>query len=240
MKISVILTEIRDTGNLGAIARLCDNFAVQSLILVDPQCDVFADHVYQRATRARKYIDEIVICQSLQDVDQYVDYKIALTGRTSQNPKLARNLVNVQDLSNELAKFSQGIIGLVFGRENIGLTNEELLMCDVSATIRTPSSNNILNLSHAVAVVLHEFTRLEFNQVKNNSISLMSSEHKNALFKFMQEILESSKLPEHYMESSLALFQSIIGRTYMSQTEMNGLLGIFRAISKSIVDDDIH
>ena len=50
---------------------------------------------------------------------------------------------------------------LLFGRENHGLYREELALCEATITIPTNSEYPILNLSHAVAIVLYEIKRSE-------------------------------------------------------------------------------
>jgi tRNA/rRNA methyltransferase len=50
---------------------------------------------------------------------------------------------------------------LVFGREDRGLSNDELLQAGRLLQIPTPTPHGSLNLSHAVAVVLHDLHRLE-------------------------------------------------------------------------------
>ena len=48
---------------------------------------------------------------------------------------------------------------LVFGRENYGLYKDELALCETTVTIPTSPDYPVLNLSHAVGIVLYEINR---------------------------------------------------------------------------------
>ena len=48
---------------------------------------------------------------------------------------------------------------LVFGRENYGLYKDELALCETTVTIPTSPDYPVLNLSHAVGILLYEINR---------------------------------------------------------------------------------
>lgn len=56
---------------------------------------------------------------------------------------------------------------MVFGREDCGLTNEELRLCHRVLSLHSGAIYPSLNLSHAVGVVLHDLARLQLKPVSN-------------------------------------------------------------------------
>ena len=56
LKFYIVAIEIQNSGNLGALARLCYNFQVEHLILINPKC--WIDHrAYERATDGKSFLD---------------------------------------------------------------------------------------------------------------------------------------------------------------------------------------
>ena len=101
MKINVILVGIKHSGNLGAIARSCDNFDVDKLILVSPICEV-DDLAYERATKARRYLDNITIVETLSETREFNDVLIALSARIGGASNLSRSSLPIQSLESKL------------------------------------------------------------------------------------------------------------------------------------------
>ena len=56
-----------------------------------------------------------------------------------------------------------GPIAVVFGREDRGLSNDELRLCQRVLTLHSGSDYPSLNLSHSVGIVLHDLARLGTN-----------------------------------------------------------------------------
>jgi tRNA/rRNA methyltransferase len=52
---------------------------------------------------------------------------------------------------------------VVFGREDRGLSNDELRLCQRVLTLHSGSDYPSLNLSHSVGIVLHDLARLSTN-----------------------------------------------------------------------------
>ena len=62
-----------------------------------------------------------------------------------------------------------GRLAVVFGREDCGLTNEELRLCHRVLSLHSGAIYPSLNLSHAVGVVLHDLARLQLKHVSNGA-----------------------------------------------------------------------
>ena len=60
LNLTVILTEPETEGNVGNIIRLCKNFEVDKLIIINPKVDINSNIVRARAMHARDMIDKII------------------------------------------------------------------------------------------------------------------------------------------------------------------------------------
>jgi TrmH family RNA methyltransferase len=117
-----------------------------------------------------------------------------------------------------------GKIGLVFGREDYGLYNEEIATCDIMLKIPTSESYLSLNLSHAVSLVLYSiFIRSKFAPKEKRNIGDIE---KQKLYQFFSDLLEGINYPEHKKENTEIMFRRIMGRAMPSKWEYHTFMGV--------------
>lgn len=119
----------------------------------------------------------------------------------------------------------EGKVGLVFGREDYGLFNEEIADCDIMLKIPTSESYSSLNLSHAVTVVLYSIY-LKKAYIPKRRRSLGSLE-KEKLYEFFGQLLDDIDYPPHKKEHTKIMFKRIMGRAIPSKWEYHTLMGVF-------------
>jgi len=199
------------------------NFDFKNLILVNP-CEL-DDECFARAMHAQDIIDEAKIFNSFEEAIKNIDYLVATSSIESLNDKRhLRNAIFLGDLSEKLLKI-EGSIGLIFGREDYGLYNEEITRCDVMLKIPTSEKYLSLNLSHAVAVVLYSlFIKKEIKIKEKRTIGKIEKEK---LYIFFKELLDKINYPEHKKEKTEIMFKRIMGRAIPSKWEYHTLMGVF-------------
>ena len=79
MKLQLISVGLKHSGNLGALARVCDNFDAEKLILVDPQCEI-DDHAYEKMRGKSLLQSKIKTLSSLQELDIATDLVVTFAG----------------------------------------------------------------------------------------------------------------------------------------------------------------
>ena len=223
----IILVEPKYGGNVGAIARVMANFEFKNLYLVNP-CNL-DDECYARSMHASNLLDDAKIFSSFEEATKNMDYLVATSAIESQNEKRhLRNAVALEDFSEKLYELD-GKIGLVFGREDYGLRNEEIAKCDV--ILRIPTSENYLslNLSHAICLVLYSlYLNKKYVPKEKKNIGKIEKEK---LYTFFSNLLEVIDYPIHKKENTEVMFRRIMGRAMLSKWEYHTLMGVF---SKSI------
>ncbi len=231
MKLYLITVGIRDSGNLGALARLAHNFQIDGLIAVAPDCEV-DDLAYERATHGRLYLDNLIVLESMAELSGHVDYSIALTARIGGTRNYVRKTESFSDVLSEISILPYRSVGLIFGRESSGLTNEELSRCDRIATIfASPGHVPVLNISHAAAISLYE-TRKNLHKLSQSSeYELIHSKTKAAILENFSLVLSSMSKPSEWVENMLLTLRRILSRCHVTQDEGNKLVGL----SKSLV-----
>jgi TrmH family RNA methyltransferase len=203
------------------------NFDFKNLFLVNP-CDL-DDECYIRAMHAGNILDKAKIFSSFQDAVKNMDYLVATSSIESINDKRhLRNAISIRDFSNKINEIN-GNIGLIFGREDYGLFNEEIALCDVMIKIPTSEKYPSLNLSHAVGIVLYSLYLKR--DILQKAVRYLDKIEKEKLFSFFSEILKEINYPVHKIENTEVMFKRIMGRAMPSKWEYHTLMGV---LSKSL------
>ena len=159
--LKIVLVEPAGPINIGSVARLCENFNVDELRLVSPKCDYLTREAKNMAVRGIKILEESKVYKDLNSALSDCSRIIATCGRKDHGEiPLASNK---DALRWALESKREEIIALVFGREDRGLCNEELLKANKVISLNTNKNYPSLNLSHAVAIVLHQYN--QFNEL---------------------------------------------------------------------------
>jgi tRNA/rRNA methyltransferase len=226
---AVILAEPLIAGNIGSVARCMSNFGVADLVLFNP-CQL-GDDAYRFAKHGRHIVENARTVQTFEKAVEALDLVIGTSGKpTSNEKKFLRHPMTPGDFAEHVGE-KQGRVGLVFGREDQGLSNEELAMCDILVTIPTAEVNPIMNVSHAVAVVLYELYTLDKGPMER---TLAGSTEKETLNELWAELLEDINYPEHKRAKTKVMFRKIVARASLSEWEFHTLAGVVSRASKSI------
>jgi len=219
----IVLVEPKNSGNIGAVARAMMNFDVDKLYLVNP-CEL--DGVcYARAMHATKILDDAKTFSCFEDAVKNLDYLVATSSIESKTDKRhLRNPLLLEDFAEKVSEV-EGKVGLVFGREDYGLFNEEIAACDIMLKIPTSESYPSLNLSHAVTIVLYSLYLKKAYIPKRRRP--MGPLEKKKLYQFFGQLLDDIDYPPHKKEHTKIMFKRIMGRAMPSKWEYHTLMGVF-------------
>jgi len=203
------------------------NFDFKNLFLVNP-CDL-NDECYSRAMHAQNIIDDAKIFNSFKKCIKDIDFLVATSSIESKSEKKhLRNAVLLKDFSEKIYEVD-GKIGLVFGREDYGLYNEEIADCDIMLKIPTSEKYPSMNLSHSVAIVLYSLYIYKKKDFKNKRT--IGKLEKEKLFNFFSDLLDEIDYPAHKKENTKIMFKRIMGRAMPSKWEYHTFMGV---LSKSL------
>jgi tRNA/rRNA methyltransferase len=159
--IRIVLVEPAGPLNVGSIARVMKNMGLSHLVLVNPQCDRLGAEARQMAVHAVEVLESAQEVKTLPEALQGCQRAIATTGRshTTLNIPLEHPRVALPWLLTDTtppASIPVTMSALIFGREDHGLTNEELNHAQRLVLIPTNSAYASLNLAQAVAICCYE------------------------------------------------------------------------------------
>ena len=231
--LKVVLVEPNGPLNVGSIARLCSNFEVNELRIVSPQCNIFSLEAKKMSLKGQKYIDNCKVFNSIESAIFDCDLVLATCGRADLSNDI--ECESPEDISKWISSFEEiNNIAILFGREDRGLTNFELLFANKIFNIKTSKNYPSLNLSHAVAIILYELNKCKKDNQQNDTkvFDLASSKQIYESFKELEEILiRTGYLFEHTSFSQISKFKKFVLKAKASSKEINILRGIVRQIN---------
>ena len=151
--IVVVLDEPKDVVNVAGVIRVMMNMGLSRLRLVNPE-----EYDIRRITGIAHRSDELVesteVFPTLRDALADTVFTVGATAR----PRTAqRNYLRPRSVAPTIVeRAAQGPVALVFGREDRGLTNEGLDLCNAIAVVPTVTEYSSLNLAQACLVLCYE------------------------------------------------------------------------------------
>jgi TrmH family RNA methyltransferase len=231
MKVRVVLVEPESAGNIGAVARSMKNFNLSDLYIVNSKTPLtlearaFAMHGYDVLIRAKKVK---TLKQGLRNLDLVVGTSSIVA---TSNSNLARVPVTPFELAHRVWAF-KGNMGILFGRESSGLSNEEVEACDFIVTIPASRKYNVLNIASAASIIFYELFRTR--TARRGSI-LASKAVKGRLLLEFGRLVNRSGVQRHKRSLVQRSFRNIISRSFMTRREASLLLGVFRKASDGLM-----
>ncbi len=215
--IDVVLVELKIPENIGFIARVMKNFGFKSLVLYN--CNVSRES-YITASHARDVIENARVIDSLED---YLREKSLVVGTTGIRSTSIGSYVRKSVGPEELRGIARDNMAILFGREDFGLFDEELRMCNLVVSIPTNEEYPVMNVSHAAAVILYELSRAE----------IASGDHAtqkdvDILVDYFEQLMDEVWYPKHRIQKTVVLLKRAFGKAGMSKYELNHIAGIIR------------
>lgn len=233
MKVVVVLVEPEKAGNLGLVGRLCENFEVDELRLVNPKipenelwvADMFASRAADRVRGAEVF-------ESLREALEDVDYSVATSAiYRNRGPNIARRAINLDELGRIISRGEIGTLALIFGRESSGLTREEIEMSDLLLTIETSEHYRTLNLACSVAIVLYEV----YKALKAKSVrKLARREIRNRMISYFKEVTVALLKDDSRIERAVKAFSNVINRGTPDHREATLIIGVLRLAAERL------
>ena len=153
----LVLVAPQDIVNIASAVRLAKNFGITGIRLVNPQ--VFDPwRIEGIAHNTADLVARIEICSSLPEALRDTVYSVALTAR---GRAAKRVVLEPREAAAELvAQAEFGPVGIVFGREDKGLANDELDFCRALVSIPTSAEYTSMNLAQAIGIMSYETWRV--------------------------------------------------------------------------------
>jgi tRNA/rRNA methyltransferase len=222
--ISIILVRPKFHENIGSVARAMKNMGFNRLVLVNG-CSPLHMNAYKLASGAEEILERAEEFTTLREAISEME---CVVGTTSRSGKERVPLLNSRDLAKKLIPFSTGnTIGLVFGSEREGLTNEELSLCHLYVRIPSSESFPSLNLAQAVMIICYELFQSSMT-IPKPPIRLAQAEQIERMFEHMEKtLLNIGFLEPNNPKRIMRTLRRLLGRSQMEERDVQILQGIW-------------
>ncbi|RLI73215.1 RNA methyltransferase [Archaeoglobales archaeon] len=221
-----MLVEVKIPENIGFVARVMKNFGFKNLCLY--KCNV-NEKSYITASHAKDVLNGATILEDNEEFSEFLSKHNLIVGTTGVSGKDEKYLRKPTFKPYEIKISNKTAI--LFGREDFGLLNEELEKCHVIATIPTSEEYPVMNISHAVAIILYELSK-ELNE--KNDKDLATSKDIEVLLKNIEDMLRATWYPKHRIRKTIVTFRRVFGRAMITKREVLALNSVFRKTKKYI------
>ncbi|WP_010317935.1 RNA methyltransferase [Synechococcus sp. CB0205] len=230
MSLAVVLVEPAGPLNVGSVARLCANFSVDELRLVAPRCDHLGNEARLMAVHGEALLEQAQLFPTLEAALADCRRVVATSGRIEEEalplngPAEALSWLQASETDAPSAPAA-----LVFGREDRGLSNAELLQAGRILRLETSEAYASMNLSHAVAVCLHELRRCPAPTAPQPE-PCQREQLEAALSDAEELLLEVGFLYPHTAQARMAKLRALLQRAEIRDEEVALLRGMVRQL----------
>ncbi|MCB1703715.1 MAG: tRNA (cytosine(32)/uridine(32)-2'-O)-methyltransferase TrmJ [Halioglobus sp.] len=155
--IRIVLVNTTHPGNIGGVARAMKNMGLRRLYLVEPR-DYPNEQAVWRAASATDVLEAAVVVPTLSEAIGDCQF---IVGTSARERRIPWPLMDARQCAQRMALASgQEQVAVLFGREDRGLTNDELKVCNLHLNIPTSQDYSSLNLAMAVQIVAYELRML--------------------------------------------------------------------------------
>ncbi len=246
VNVRIVLVNTTHPGNIGGVARAMKNMGFAELHLVAPKKfpHVSAD---ARASGATDLLEQVVVHETLEEA--IADCQLVV-GTSARGRHIPWPVVDPRELAAVVGPMAkEKKVAIVFGREDRGLTNDELHLCHYHVHIPSNPDFSSLNLAAAVQVITYELRMASLYAQENKAhrpqwgtnwdIELADNGDLERLFAHMEEVLiDIEFLDPENPRQLMPRLRRLYLRALPDKVEVNVLRGILTATQKQIKHKD--
>lgn len=242
-RVRMVMVNTTHPGNIGAAARAMKNMGLSRLYLVDPK-EFPAEKAVWRAAGAVDVLDKVVVVSTLEEA--IADCALVV-GTSARGRRIPWPMLNPRECGERVvAEASHHEIAVVFGREDRGLTNEELQKCNYHVHIPSNPEYGVLNVASALQVLCYEirmaWLALDDAEDKDKTAQFdewdvppADQEHMEHYFKHLEETLaQLNFLDPDNPRQTLTRIRRLYNRLRLDQMELAILRGMLTAVQNYI------
>jgi tRNA/rRNA methyltransferase len=228
-EIIVILHRPGIPENIGATARVMANLGFDRLILSDPRTGDM-ETAAKLAVSASHILDRASSYPSLSEAIEASGARF-LVGTTARG----RRYWETEDISQAAPYIVQRALldrtAVIFGPENIGLSNEELTLCHLLVTLPAEGELGSYNLSHAAAITLFAVLTARSSCGVKTGKAIAGFVEMEGMYEHVQNLLtETGFLWEDNPDHMMRAVRGFINRAQPSETDVKAIRGVCRRL----------
>ena len=233
--VKIVLVGTTHPGNIGAAARAMKNMGIKNLSLVQPK-EFPSDVAIYRSKAAKDILENAQVFNNLEEA--IFDCELVI-GTSARGRKVPWPILNPKQAAEEVSRSSSHHnIAIIFGREDRGLTNEELGLCNLHVNIPTDPDYSSLNLAQAVQILVYEIRQAILGEQEDKDywdVELANNDQTELLINHMDELMQQVEFYDVDNPRKLLLrVRRFFKRSRIDVMETNIFRGLFATIQKKL------
>lgn len=237
--IRIVLVNTTHPGNIGGAARAMKNMGLSRLYLVAPK-EFPSDKATWRSAGATDVLDNAVVVDTL---DEAIAGCGLVVGTSARERRIPWPLLDPRECGESvLSEASTHEVALVFGREDRGLTNEELHKCNYHVHIPANPDYSSLNLATAVQVICYEVRMAFLAATEGKTLTQhewdmppADAQSLDAYYNHLEQTLvELGFLDPTNPKQTMTRLRRLYNRVRLDQMELNILRGVLTGVQNHI------
>jgi len=233
--IQIVLVETSHPGNIGSVARAMKNMGLSRLALINPK-KFPHDEATALAGNAGDVLEKAKVFSSIEEAVQNskIIFATSARERTIEWP-----VASVKDAAQEINQLASKEIevSILFGREDRGLTNQELQLSNKHLIIPADPEYPVLNIAMSTQVVCYELyqaSNLEPIGPWQDFPEYTSEELQHLIDHFNETVFKLDLIDPKSPKQILTRMERMFRRLYPDQMEGNFLRGFLKAVNNKI------
>ena len=239
-QVKIILIETSNSGNIGSTLRAMKTMGFGSLCLVNPK-EFPSEEVTALAANASDLIDSVQVVNSIEEA---LDGCNLVIGTSSRDRKVPWPNESIASASPKIIAEADknNTVAILFGREDRGLTNDELQRCNLHVHIPANEDYPVLNVAMSVQVVCYQLliSRAIDSEMKNNQhwdVPFAEANHVNRLVEHFTDVAEKLEVFNKGNPRQIgARIKRLFTRIGLDEMEVNFMRGFLAAVEKKLKD----
>lgn len=237
--ISIVMVNTSHPGNIGAAARAMKNMGLSRLVLVEPK-EFPAEKAVWRAAGALDVLDNATVVSSL---DEAIADCGLVVGTSARGRRIPWPLITPKECGDRSCfESKEHKVAILFGREDRGLTNEELQKCNYHVHIPSNPQYSALNIGAAIQVICYEIRMSALAEQEGKAIHFdewdMPPAKHDALEHYYDH-LEETLAKLGFLDTSnprqtVTRLRRLFNRTRIDEMELNIMRGMLTSIQNYI------
>lgn len=226
-------------GNIGAAARALKNMGLSKLVLVDPK-EFPTSKATWRAASAVDVVENATVVASLEEA--VADCGLVI-GTSARERRIPWPLLTPRECGDRaVAEAGQHKVAIVFGREDRGLTNEELQQCHFHVHIPSNPDYSSLNIAAAIQVIVYELRMSALAAERGAPVAFEDWDvprAKHVALEKYYEHLEDTLVKLQFLDpenprQTMTRLRRLYNRVRLDEMELNILRGLLTSIQNRL------
>ena len=239
-QVKIILIETSNSGNIGSTLRAMKTMGFGNLCLVNPK-KFPSEEVTALAANASDLINTVEVVNNLEEALDGCNLVVGTSSRDRKVPWPNESIISASPkIIAEADK--DNTVAILFGREDRGLTNDELQRCNLHVHIPANEDYPVLNVAMSVQVICYQLLidKTLCSEVKKNThwdVPLAETNHVNRLIEHFTEVAEKLEVFNKGNPRQIgARIKRLFTRIGLDEMEVNFMRGFLSAIEKKLKD----